>query len=99
MIIIGGGAVLTRDPEKPFMAGGGVAAGDDGLILALGPVSRLRREYPGAAYVDARGGLIMPGLVDLHHHACALLSRGLAGSGRCVIWGFWKTAGGSWTGP
>ena len=77
MIIIGGGAVLTRDPEKPFMAGGGVAAGDDGLILALGPVSRLRREYPGAAYVDARGGLIMPGLVDLHHHACALLSRGL----------------------
>ena len=25
MIIIGGGAVLTRDPEKPFMAGGGVA--------------------------------------------------------------------------
>ena len=44
MIIIGGGAVLTRDPEKPFMAGGGVAAGDDGLILALGPVSRLRRE-------------------------------------------------------
>ena len=44
MIIIGGGAVLTRDPEKPFMAGGGVAAGEEGLFLGLGPVSRLWRE-------------------------------------------------------
>lgn len=81
MIIIGGGAVLTRDPERPYIAGGGVAAGDDGLILALGPVSRLRREYPGASYVDAGGGLIMPGLVNLHHHAYTVFARGLAPRG------------------
>ena len=81
MLIIGGGAVLTRDPERPFIAGGGVAAGEDGLILAVGPVSRLRREYPGAAFVDARGGLIMPGLVDLHHHAYTAFTRGLSRRG------------------
>lgn len=81
MLIIGGGAVLTRDPERPFIAGGGVAAGEDGLILAVGPVSRLRREYPGAVFVDARGGLIMPGLVDLHHHAYTVFMRGLGRRG------------------
>ena len=81
MVIIGGGAVLTRDPERPFIAGGGVAAGDDGLILALGPVSRLKREYPGASFVDAGGGIIMPGLVDLHHHAYTIYSRGLTPRG------------------
>lgn len=81
MLIIGGGAVLTRDPERPFIAGGGVAAGEDGLIQAVGPVSRLRREYPGAAFVDARGGLIMPGLVDLHHHAYTAFTRGLSRRG------------------
>ena len=81
MVIIGGGAVLTRDPERPFIASGGVAAGDDGLILALGPVSRLKREYPGASFVDAGGGIIMPGLVDLHHHAYTIYSRGLTPRG------------------
>ena len=56
---------------------GAVAVGDDGLISALGPTQKLRREYPGAHFVDARGGLIMPGLINLHHHAYYTLARGL----------------------
>ena len=54
-----------------------MAVGDDGLISALGPTQKLRREYPGAHFVDARGGLIMPGLINLHHHAYYTLARGL----------------------
>ena len=87
MIVIGNGAVVTRDPERPLISGGAVAVGDDGLITALGPAQKLRREHPGAQYVDARGGLIMPGLINLHHHAGHTLARGLlprTGSGKSL---------------
>ena len=87
MIVIGNGAVVTRDPERPLISGGAVAIGDDGLITALGPAQKLRRENPGAQYVDARGGLIMPGLINLHHHAGHTLARGLlprTGSGKSL---------------
>lgn len=77
MIMIGNGVVVTRDAQRPLINGGAVAVGDDGLISALGPTQKLRREYPGAHFVDARGGLIMPGLINLHHHAYYTLARGL----------------------
>ena len=77
MIMFGNGVVVTRDAQCPLINGGAVAVGDDGLISALGPTQKLRREYPGAHFVDARGGLIMPGLINLHHHAYYTLARGL----------------------
>ena len=77
MIVIGNGTVVTRDEQRPLISGGAVAVGDDGLISSLGPTQKLRREHPGAQFVDARGGLIMPGLIDLHHHAYHSLARGL----------------------
>lgn len=77
MIMFGNGVVVTRDAQCPLINGGTVAVGDDGLISALGPTQKLRREYPGAHFVDARGGLIMPGLINLHHHAYYTLARGL----------------------
>lgn len=77
MIMFGNGVVVTRDAQRPLINGGAVAVGDDGLISALGPMQKLRREYPGAHFVDARGGLIMPGLINLHHHAYYTLARGL----------------------
>ena len=76
MIMFGNGVVVTRDAQRPLINGGAVAVGDDGLISALGPTQKLRREYPGAHFVDARGGLIMPGLINLHHHAYYTLARG-----------------------
>jgi len=75
--MFGNGVVVTRDAQRPLINGGAVAVGDDGLISALGPTQKLRREYPGAHFVDARGGLIMPGLINLHHHAYYTLARGL----------------------
>lgn len=77
MIMFGNGVVVTRDAQRPLINGGAVAVGDDGLISALGPTQKLRREYQGAHFVDARGGLIMPGLINLHHHAYYTLARGL----------------------
>ena len=61
MLIIGNGSVITRDPELPYLADGAVAVqGEE--ILAVGPCADLKAAYPDAEFLDARGGVIMPGL-------------------------------------
>jgi putative selenium metabolism protein SsnA len=56
---------------------GGAVAWEGERILALGPEAEIRDAYPAARYLDARGGLILPGLVNLHHHFYSALARGL----------------------
>ena len=78
MILVGNGSLVTRDPERPWLSRGAVAADDRGLIREVGPEAKLRKAYPEARYVDAQGGLIMPGFINLHHHAYSAFARGLA---------------------
>lgn len=81
MILVGNGSLVTRDPERPWLSSGAVAADDLGLICGVGPEAKLRKAYPNARYVDARGGVIMPGFINLHHHAYSAFARGLAMKG------------------
>jgi len=46
---------------------GAVAVGD-GLILAVGRTSRIRRSYRAEEEIDASGMTILPGFVDAHTH-------------------------------
>lgn len=78
MILVGNGRVITRDPAVPFLENGAVAAKSNGLICAVGPEAELRKAYPQARFVDARGGMIMPGFVNLHHHIYSAFARGMA---------------------
>jgi imidazolonepropionase len=50
-------------------AGVGVAIGEDGRILAVGPDAALRAAHAGALEVDCARGVLTPGLVDSHTHA------------------------------
>jgi len=47
---------------------GAVWIGDDGLIAAVGPYERLKRDAEGAEVVEV-DGVIFPGFVDAHTHA------------------------------
>jgi putative selenium metabolism protein SsnA len=58
-----------------FPAGAVVWSGE--RILAVGPVAQLRRQFSDAHFLDAHGGLILPGLINLHHHSYSALARGL----------------------
>jgi putative selenium metabolism protein SsnA len=81
MTILGNGMVATGigacGGVPPRVVDGGAVVWQDERILAVGPEDELRRAYPSAAYLDAHGGLVLPGLVNLHHHFYSALARGL----------------------
>jgi len=74
--IMGNGAVITDAAHPRVIANGGVAWQAD-RITQVGPEAALRQQYPDATYLDARGGLIFPGLINVHHHFYSALARGL----------------------
>ena len=77
MLLIGNGTLLTRGEEARVIENGCVACEND-CIVEVGDTNALRKKYPDAEWLDAAGGLIMPGLINAHGHIYSALSRGLA---------------------
>jgi len=75
-VILGNGVVITGGPQSRVIQQGAVAWEAD-RIVQVGPEVELRQEHPEADYVDARDGLILPGLINVHHHFYSGLARGL----------------------
>ena len=61
--LIRGGAVMSMDPAVGDFAQADVLV-EGKKILAVGP----NLSAGGAAVIDARGRIVMPGFVDTHHH-------------------------------
>ena len=61
--IIRGGAVMSMDPQVGDFAEADVLV-EGKKIVAVGPNLRAS----GAAVIDARGRVVMPGFIDTHHH-------------------------------
>ncbi len=81
MILLANGKVITRDPDGAgYLPDGGVVT-DGGRIVAVGRTADLKAQYPDAEFVDARGGVIMPGLINAHTHIYSALARGLSING------------------
>src|SRR5215213_4169898 len=54
----------------------------DGRIAAIGP----RLPGPHDRILDARGGYVLPGLIQTHIHLCQTLFRGYADDLRLMDW-------------
>ena len=54
--------------ESPQVWNEGAVAWTGSQILAVGPEREIREKYPEAELLDACGGLVLPGLINLHHH-------------------------------
>jgi len=57
------GTIVTMDPKIPNLSTGDVLV-DGGRIAAVG----VNLQVDGAEVIDATGNIVMPGLVDAHHH-------------------------------
>ena len=77
MLLIGNGRLMTRDPEHPYLKDGAVVT-DGEVIKEVGSTAEMKAKYPQAQFVDAKGGVIMPGLINAHTHIYSGLARGLS---------------------
>ena len=77
MLLVGNGKVITRDEALPYLEDGAVAL-DGEVVKEVGALADLKAKYPDAEFVDAKGGVIMPGLINVHTHIYSGLARGLA---------------------
>lgn len=75
--ILLGGTVVTRDPANPMVEQGAVLFAD-GVIEAVGPAQALLAAHPDAVRIDAKGGIILPGFINAHHHIYSAFARGLS---------------------
>lgn len=77
MLLIGNGKLVTRQKESAFIEDG-CAAVDGKLIKEIGSTANLKEKYPDSEFIDAKGGVIMPGLINMHHHIYSTFARGLS---------------------
>lgn len=80
MLVLGNGRLITRDPERPYMDNGAVAV-DGTKVCMIGATEAVRASCPGAEYIDAKGGLIMPAFINAHEHIYSAFARGLSVKG------------------
>jgi 5-methylthioadenosine/S-adenosylhomocysteine deaminase len=75
--LVHNGIVLTVNPAFDIFSPGYVGI-RSGRVAALGPVDPDGARPRAETCIDARGGIIMPGLVNTHTHLPMTLFRGLA---------------------
>ena len=75
-LIVFGGTMVTMDGARHVIEDGAIAVKGDS-ILAVGPRKEIEKVYSAARLLDARGKLVLPGLINGHTHAPMTLLRGL----------------------
>jgi 5-methylthioadenosine/S-adenosylhomocysteine deaminase len=76
-LLITGGTVVTMDGQRRMITDGAVAVQGDSIV-AVGASAEIESRYEAAKRIEARGALVMPGLINGHAHAAMSLFRGMA---------------------
>ncbi len=83
-ILVINGTLLTLDANHTEISDGAVAVSQD-TITAVGSIDDFS-DWRVSRVVDARGGIIMPGLINTHTHAAMTCFRGLADDLQLMNW-------------
>jgi 5-methylthioadenosine/S-adenosylhomocysteine deaminase len=75
--LIAGGYVVTVDRARNVFPGGYVAI-DGARIAAVGPSAQTPKPAGFDEVIDARGCIVVPGLINMHQHHWYTLFKGLA---------------------
>jgi 5-methylthioadenosine/S-adenosylhomocysteine deaminase len=76
-LVVTNGTVVTMDAQRRVIENGAVAVRGDSIV-AVGPSAEIAAQYEATKIVDARGAIVMPGLINGHAHAAMSLFRGVA---------------------
>ena len=77
MLLVGNGKMITRNDDHMYYSDGAVVI-DGKKIKEVGETAALKKAYPDAEFIDAKGGVIMPAFINMHEHIYSALARGLA---------------------
>src|SRR3990172_1960511 len=72
MLLKNAATLLTMDPRQPLIQGGGLSIWDN-VIEAAGPSADLPQQAD--IVLDASGMIVLPGLINTHHHLYQTLTR------------------------
>jgi 5-methylthioadenosine/S-adenosylhomocysteine deaminase len=75
-LLLKGKYVLTIDERYGIIPSGAVISEDD-KILAVGPAKEIESSYSADETIDAKEGIVMPGLICSHSHMYGILSHGI----------------------
>ena len=95
MTLVTNGRLITRDPEGQGYYEHGAVAYEGTKIVEVGEEAALRAKYPEAEIIDAKGGVIMPALINAHTHIYSALARGLSIVGNNPT-NFYEVLDGTW---
>jgi 5-methylthioadenosine/S-adenosylhomocysteine deaminase len=76
-LLVKGGTVLTMDDKRRIFHDGAIAV-EDGNILKVGATDAVSRGFASDEVLDARGCIVMPGLICAHTHLYGIALRGSA---------------------
>ena len=72
-LLITNGHLVTLDEDDRFIEGGSIYI-EGNQIVAVGEIAP--DTYSPDRTIDARGSLVMPGLINTHHHLYSTFARG-----------------------
>jgi 5-methylthioadenosine/S-adenosylhomocysteine deaminase len=75
--IVRGGWVVTMDGAFRVIENGAVVVRRE-RIVEVGPYTEVAAKYTAARTIDARGRIVMPGLINTHTHVPMVMFRGIA---------------------
>ena len=76
-ILVTNGVVVTMNPARLVIQDGAVAI-DGSDIVGVGSTADVAARFSGRDTLDAKGQIVLPGLINTHTHAPMVLYRGLA---------------------
>jgi 5-methylthioadenosine/S-adenosylhomocysteine deaminase len=84
-LVIANGIVVTIDAERRVIAPGSVAISGS-TIVAVGAADAIARDFQPKDTIDAKGKVVLPGLINTHTHAPMVLYRGLGNDLALMDW-------------
>jgi cytosine/adenosine deaminase-related metal-dependent hydrolase len=74
-LLVRNAVVITVDGSRRVLRNGAIAI-DGGRIVEVGPSAEIGARYTARRTIDAHGGAVTPGFIDVHTHVSQHLGRG-----------------------
>lgn len=93
-MILTNGRVITQDKNNPYIENGAVVIKKE-KIIAVGKAEEILKKYSDDEIIDVENKVIMPGIINAHHHIYSAFARGMASSGKApkdfmeILEGLW----------